>query len=77
MGKEQSAKAVPIEELSPAALEVHIQWVAYPAPKQRIIDHAKKTGAIPAVIRVLERFDDRLYNTIEDVESEFRRVQQK
>ncbi len=77
MRNEPSAAAIPIEDLSVSALEVHIQGIDYPAPRQRLIDHAGKTGAIPAVIRALEQFDDRLYNTIEDVEEEFYRIRKK
>lgn len=77
MAEEQSAAAVPIEDLSFPAFEVHIQGIDYPAPRQRLIDKARKTGAIPAVIRVLEQFDDRLYRTIEDVESEFNRLREE
>ncbi|WP_243671046.1 DUF2795 domain-containing protein [Methanoculleus chikugoensis] len=50
----------------------------FPASKSDLIDRAKGTDAPPQiVIDALNQFEDRQYKDVEDIKSEFSKIQQK
>ncbi|PKL61290.1 MAG: photosystem reaction center subunit H [Methanomicrobiales archaeon HGW-Methanomicrobiales-2] len=62
------------EELSASALQKHLKGMDYPAGKQDLIDHARKSDAPESVIEALSRFEEKSYQSAADVSQEFGRI---
>ncbi|WP_221056496.1 DUF2795 domain-containing protein [Methanoculleus chikugoensis] len=73
----QSSVAGTIQELDPQIIEVSTSGLNFPASKSDLIDRAKGTDAPQIVIDALNQFEDRQYKDVEDIKSEFSKIQQK
>jgi hypothetical protein len=58
-----------------AELQVVLEGVPLPASKQELLDHARREGAGPAQLALLEGLPDREYESIDDVGETLRPVQ--
>jgi hypothetical protein len=50
-----------------AELQVVLEGVSLPAPKQELIDHARREGAGAAELALLEGLPDREYSSLDEV----------
>ena len=63
------------EKASLAAVERYLKGIHFPAEKEDLIQHAKGNKAPDDVLRVLNRFEDKLYYNAVDVAKEVGRVE--
>ena len=70
-GRAAASATASVEELSASAFQKYLGGRDYPAGKGDLISHARKTDAPDAVIEVLQKFNDRQYQSAADVSKEF------
>jgi hypothetical protein len=63
------------QKASPAAIERYLKGIHYPASKDDLLKQAKNNGAPEDVLNVLNRFEDKKYNTTIDVSKEVGQVE--
>ncbi len=73
-GRAAAQATASVEGLSASAFQKFLGGMDYPAGRQDLIDHAKKNDAPDSVIRVLQQFEDRQYQSAADVSQEFGKV---
>lgn len=66
-----------IQELDPQIIEVSTSGINFPASKNDLITRAKGTQAPQIVLDALNQFEDRQYKDVEDIKSEFNKIQQQ
>ncbi len=66
-----------LKELDADLMAVETSDATYPASKQDLIKYAKINNSPQMVIDVLNQYEDKQYNTPEDVKTEFNRLQKK
>ncbi|MDD4252818.1 DUF2795 domain-containing protein [Methanoculleus horonobensis] len=66
-----------LQELDPRIIEQITSKINFPASKGNLISQAKESGAPQGLLDTLNRFEDKQYNSQEDIKSEFQKVQQK
>ncbi len=75
MAAEQSSMA--FKELDADIIAVETSDANYPASKQDLIKHAQDNNSPQMVIDALNQYEDKQYNTPEDVKSEFNRLRNR
>lgn len=55
------------EKASPANIQDHLEGLDYPVSKQQLMDHAQSQNAPEDVMNVLQKLDDKEYNSPVDV----------
>ncbi|KDE55621.1 hypothetical protein EI28_06035 [Methanoculleus sp. MH98A] len=66
-----------LQELDPRIIEQITSKINFPASKDNLISQAKESGAPQGLLDALNQFEDKQYNSQEDIKSEFQKVQQK
>lgn len=55
----------------------HLQGIDFPASKQDLIEHARKKGVDDSVLSLFDDMDDREYNSMKDVMTEYGKKYEK
>ncbi len=63
------------EKASPAAVERYMKGIDLPAQKKDLIERAKQNNAPEDVMSVLNRFEEKTYNTAVDIAKEVGRIE--
>ncbi|MCK9298770.1 DUF2795 domain-containing protein [Methanoculleus sp. YWC-01] len=66
-----------LQELDPRIIEQITSRINFPASKDNLLSQAKESGAPQGILDTLNQFEDKQYNSKEDIKSEFQKVQQK
>jgi len=66
-----------LQELDPRIIEQITSRINFPASKDNLVSQAKESGAPQALLDTLNQFEDKQYNSQEEIKSEFQKVQQK
>ncbi|MCM2465829.1 hypothetical protein DIC75_05790 [Methanoculleus sp. CWC-02] len=72
-----SKAAGSLQELDPRIIEQITSRINFPASKDNLISQAKDSGAPQGILDMLNQFEDKQYNSQEDIKSELQKVQQK
>ena len=64
------------EKASPAAVERYIKGTNFPANKKQLMEKAKSNSAPQDIINVLNKFEDKQYNSPIDIAKEMGRMGQ-
>lgn len=72
-----SKAAGALQGLDPRIIEQITSRIQFPASKNNLITQAKESGASQGVLDMMAMFEDRQYNSPDDVKSEIQRIQQK
>ncbi len=62
------------DKASPAAIERYMKGIHFPANKDDLVNRAKENGAPSDVLHVLDRFEDKDYNSPIDISKEVGRI---
>ncbi|MFN7710106.1 MAG: DUF2795 domain-containing protein [Holosporales bacterium] len=62
------------DKASPAAIERYMKGIHFPANKDDLVNRAKENGAPTDVLHVLDRFEDKEYNSPIDISKEVGRI---
>jgi hypothetical protein len=63
------------QKASPAAIERYLKGIHYPASKDELLKQAQNNGAPEDVLYVLNKFENKKYNTTIDVSKEVGHVE--
>ncbi len=66
-----------LQELDPRMIDMIMSRLNFPASKNNLITRAQDSGASQGILDVLNQFEDKQYNSSDDVKAEFKRIQQK
>ena len=66
-----------LQELAPRMIDMIMSRLNFPASKNNLITRAQDSGASQGILDVLNQFEDKQYNSSDDVKAEFKRIQQK
>lgn len=72
-----SKAAGALQGLDPRLIEQLSSRIKFPASKKSLISQAKESGASQGVIDMLNQFEDKQYNSSDDIKSEIQRIQGK
>ena len=72
-----SKVAGPLQEIDPRVIEMIMSRVNFPASKNDLITRAQDSGAPQGILDMLNMFEDRQYNSQDDLRSELNRIRQK
>ncbi|HQD26194.1 DUF2795 domain-containing protein [Methanoculleus thermophilus] len=72
-----SKAAGALQGLDPRLIEQLSSRIKFPASKESLISQAKESGASQGVIDMLNQFEDKQYNSSDDIKSEIQRIQGK
>ena len=72
-----SKVAGPLEEIDPRAIEMIMSRINFPASKSDLITRVQDSGASQGILEMLNMFEDRQYNSLDDIRSQLKRIRQK
>lgn len=72
-----SKAAGALQGLDPRLIEQLSSRIKFPASKESLTSQAKESGASQGVIDMLNQFEDKQYNSSDDIKSEIQRIQGK
>ena len=66
-----------LQGLDPRMIDMITSRLNFPASKSNLITRAQDSGASQGILDVLNQFEDKQYNSSDDVKAEIQRIQQK
>ncbi|WP_292520625.1 DUF2795 domain-containing protein [Methanoculleus sp.] len=72
-----SKAAGALQGLDPRLIEQISSRIKFPASKDSLIAQAKDSGASQGILDMLNQFEDKQYNSPDDIKSEIQRIQGK
>ncbi|MDV2482123.1 DUF2795 domain-containing protein [Methanoculleus sp. Wushi-C6] len=66
-----------LQGLDPRVIDMIMSRLNFPASKNDLITRAQDSGASQGILDVLNQFEDKQYNSSDDVKAEYQRVQKR
>ncbi len=72
-----SKVAGPLQEIDPRVIEMIMSRINFPASKSDLITRAQDSGASQGVLETVNLFQERNYNSMDEIRSELKRIRQR